>query len=512
MPTAIKPVAESFPLSGLEEFGRSQGANDTPIPANTPKAPAAVEELAPEEPLAPTNDDQPSSEGTPETKEATPQETKAVGDLSEAEFTAGAKPKETATEPEKKPSDAEKAPETPSSEEKAANAPAQAKEQPSDFDAALAKVQLAPHAHRNTRKAFDEVKGMARAKALELEKRAIAAEKEREELKAKLAQAPAAGTAIPKEIEEEVKTLRERVRELDIAKDPAIEQKYDKRITANEEGVIAVLKKNGFGMVKGEGDKFVENPRAFEQLKKQGIGLSSLVTTLKALDAADPAQFPDAAADAEAIRELLRDNSRLSREKQAEIETWKTSYGQRKQQQETQTKQQAEQQAKLFRDETAAQLTAATTEIEKNFPHLKAPPAPLPTDQPAIAKAKQEAIDAYTQAEAKVAEAIKSLDPADVPPEKIPALVGRINSSAIAYHMLQHHVLPKVLKELAAKDARIKALEEGTAKTKQAQTISSAHARQTTQAPANGATIPANASTPDALTQFARAAGINVNT
>ncbi len=512
MPTATKPVAESFPLSGLEEFGRSQGANDTPIPANTPKAPAAVEEIAPEEPIAPADDTPPADEAA-ETKEAPSEAPKTVGDLSEAEFTAGAKPKETATETEKKPVEAEKATETPPADQKAGNEATQAKEQPSDFETSLAKVQLAPHAHRTTKKAFDEVKGMARAKAAELEKRALAAEKEREELKTKLSQAPAASTAIPKEIEEEVKTLRERVRELDIAKDPVIEQKYDKRISANEEGVIAVLKKNGFGMVKGADDKFVENPRAFEQLKKQGVGISSLAATLKDLDAADPDKFPDAAADAESIRELLRDNSRLSREKTAEIETWKTNYGQRKQQLETQTKAQAEQQAKLFRDETAAQLTAATAEIEKNFPHLKAPAAPLPTDQPAIGKAKQEALDAYNQAEAKVAEAIKSLDPAGLPPEKIPALVGRINSSAIAYHMLTNHVLPNVLKQLAAKDARIKALEEGTAKTKQAQTISSAHARETTRGSnGNGAQIPANVPTADALTQFARANGINVTT
>lgn len=316
------------------------------------------------------------------------------------------------------------------------------------------KHEMGAHTHPKTRTVI--TKFQAAAKAARDERDAVIAErealkKEREELTAKVKSAPA-----PKELEDEVKTLRERVRELDITKDPLIETKYDKRIASNNDSILEVLKSQGFGKSKVEKDgkvEYVDNPASVSALVKSGLTLKNLQPYIKALE--DEGLIEEA----EAIRESVRENMRLSRDKTAEIESWKGDHTKRQQAREQQTKQASEERKASFTQQTDSQYRAELEQLEKNFPYLKQPPAPLATDTPAVQKAKQTAIDEYNAAAQKIEAEVKTLNPQAVAPEKVSEVVGKINASAILAIALKTHVLPKVIKDLQTRDMRIKELE-----------------------------------------------------
>ncbi len=304
------------------------------------------------------------------------------------------------------------------------------------------KYDPSAHTHPKTRKIitqFQAAAKTARDNAEAATKRAEAAE-----LKAKDAEEKAKTVAVPKEVDEELKTLRERVRELDITQDPVIQKKYDAKITSNNNSILSVLKSQGFGMVKGEGDKMVENPKAIAELVKGGLTFKNLNPLLKKLDEADLVD------EAEQIRDAIRQNNRIAQEKSQEIESWKGDHAKRTLERQSASKQQQETQAAAFRSHTDAILKGDLEALARDFPHINRPADPLPTDTPATKKAKEAAIAEYDTAAKAIEAAVKTLNPEGVPAEKLPELVGRVNANAIKAQVLTFQVLPRLKAELAA--------------------------------------------------------------
>lgn len=319
------------------------------------------------------------------------------------------------------------------------------------------KYEPGAHTHPKTRTVITKFQTAAKAARDERDRERVerATEvarltKERDEASEK-----AKAVTLPKEAEDELKSLRERVRELDITQDPIIQKKYDSKITSNNESILSVLKAQGFGKVKKEGtEEFVDNPAAVAQLVKSGLTLKTLKPMIDALEKADLIE------EAETVREALRENYRIQRDKQAEIESWKSDHARRTQERESITKQQREQQGAAFRQQTDTILKSDLEVLAKDFSYINRPPDPLPTDVPATVKAKQAAIAEYDAAAKAIEGAVKGFNTDNIAPEKLPEVVGRINAAAIQAQVIKLHVLPRVKAELAAGKARIAELEK----------------------------------------------------
>ena len=304
---------------------------------------------------------------------------------------------------------------------------------------------------------------------------------------------------VPKPVEEELTKLRERIRELDIAQDPTIEAKYDAPIRQNQDKIIEVLKSFGLGQTAdGKPD-----PAAIEALKKSGMGFSAIAPHIKKLsDAGEEGA-------AEELREILRENIRIGREKGKEIGDWKSDFESKKQQTIQQSQQQQENYSTQVREQASKILNADIAELSKDFPYLNRPTEPLPTDTPAVARAKQDAIAAFEAASQAVSKAVGALDPSKGPPEKALEAQGRVSASAVQGIILREHVLPRVKKELAELRARNAELESKVGKIQTAGKLSRAHAAAAS-APAGAKTaLPEN--TEDAAKQIAREMGITID-
>jgi len=314
------------------------------------------------------------------------------------------------------------------------------------------KTDTAAHTSPKTRKIITDFQAKTKAARDERDRAAAevtALKRERDELLEKVKAAP-----VTKEIDEEVKALRERVRELDISRDPIIQQKYDRKIESNNKSIIDTLKAQGFGIVVDpDTQRTVENPNAIAELMAGGLTLKALNPLLKKLEEAELID------EADAIREAIRQNKQLGAEKNQEIESWKADHSKRVSAREQQTNQQIEQRQAAFREQTDVQYRSAVEAMAKDLPFLKKPAEPLPTDTPAVAKAKQTALDEYAAASKKIEDEVRTLNPDGVPPEKMPEIVGRINSNAILAITLKNHVLPRLMREQTASAARIKQLE-----------------------------------------------------
>jgi len=386
---------------------------------------------------------------------------------------------------------------------KAGDAAAGKQDDPRDKRDSDLNVNLSPHTHPKTRQIITSFKENAR-KARD-ERDAIA--RERDEIKQQLAAAAekAKGVALPKETEEELKTLRERVRELDISKDPQIEAKYDKPIAANNKSVVDLLK--GFGadqIVDPKDDKkTIADPRFEANLLRSGLSLKTLQPFIEKLDKAG---YVD---EAEQLREAIRENGRLAKAKQQEIDAWKGDYENRVKTRTAQSQQQTEQEQQALQQATDATLKAEIAELSKALPFLNAPPAPQANDSEPVRKAKQAALDEYNAAGQQVAEAMKAFGGAKTPEEARTAN-AKFGAAAVMGLILRQHALPRLQKEVAAKDARIKELETQLGKIKGATNLSRQHATLASQPNGQQPEIPANAATTDAFAAFAKANGVNI--
>lgn len=336
-------------------------------------------------------------------------------------------------------------------------------------DADLDKIQLAPQAHERTRKVLNEVKGHAKA----ARDRADQLEKESTELRQRVADLEQKSKQVvaPKEMEEEVKKLRERVRELDISKDPELETKYDAKINKNTESVVGILKQFQFDKMKvkdGDVEKLVDNPRAIPELLKQGL---TMKTMKPLIDKLNEAGFVD---EAETIADAVRDNRKLSQEKEAEIQTWKSSYDDRIKQREGQTKAQAEARQQAISKHRDEVLNRDVEALAKELPFINPPAPPQAGDPPAVVKAKQAMQKEYADAQARIKTTLATLDTASAPPEKFAEVAGRLSAHAIQAVVLKEHAIPRLVRDLSAANARIKELEADMAKNRAAGKLSRA--------------------------------------
>lgn len=456
MPAAIEEQVRGFALSDFTNIPNpppDDGPKTEETPATKPAESAVAAQAEPK--IKPLIEPDPEPEASKEKAKETPDPD--GHDSLETAMRHGPEDRKKATE-EKRGADKK------TQEEAAAKAAeATGKPPPTDRDADL-KGDPPPHVHPTTRKIITEFK--TKAKAARDERDAVAKERdalkaERDQLNEKIKVAPAS-----KELETEVTTLRERLREADITKDPIIEAKYDRPIADNNKVIVDTLKAQGFGKVRGEDDKMTDDPKAIDALVRGGLTLKNLTPLIKKLDEAELVE------EAEAIREALRQNHRLTADKQREIESWKGDFSKRQQARDAQVKQQTEQTHADFAKHTDTHYRGELSELEKTVPYLRRPAEPLATDTPAVAKAKQTAIEEFDAAAKQIETHVREMSPANAPPEKQAEIGGRINANAILAVALKAHVIPKFVKDLAAREARIKELEAELGKIRDAGKLS----------------------------------------
>lgn len=225
-------------------------------------------------------------------------------------------------------------------------------------------IKLNPNVAPKTREVIETFK----TKAQEARTERDALKKELDEAHAKLKEGGMDETT-KKELEE----LRREVRNINIEKDPGLRLRYDQRITENESRIVGMLKKHGM-------------PEAsIEALKKSGMKMANLDETLKILNKAGYAE------DEDEIREMLRENTKISREKQAEIEKIKSDYTAYQERQKAEEKRQSAEVSDRIRVEFDKNLKA----IGAEYPEFKCPPMPEENDTDAVKKVKLAAVEQY---------------------------------------------------------------------------------------------------------------------
>lgn len=362
---------------------------------------------------------------------------KSYGKEEKPESVEGEEKKETADETEKKEEAAKPADDTkeqkPKAEEKPESKPEdKAAEKPSDRDKDLNAIsaKLDPHTKPKTRKIIDGIK----SETVKARDRADLAEKSLTEAKSKIAELEKAASSkeLPKELKEEIETLRDRVRELDITRDPQIIARYDKRIDDNTKVVLDALSRAGLPQER------------VDALKKSGVTLSSVkpyVDMIESGKGADGKQYTADPETAEAIREAIRDNGRLSKEKEKEIGDWKTNWDDR------------QKEATAKNDEVLKEANERRSKMviehRDKWDFLKEPPAPNDNDTPAIKREKEKARVAFNDIVAKYGESVKKETSSPIE-SAISATVGIIYRDIVA---------PELKKQLTASQAKVTELE-----------------------------------------------------
>lgn len=322
--------------------------------------------------------------------------------------------------------------------EEAAPDQAKAEEKPDESNKELEAIEskLGQHTSPKTKKLFNEVKALASKERSERER----ISKELEDTRKQLEEIKKAKEALPENVNEELQQLRDRLRAFDANADPKIVEKYDNTINKNNDTILKTLM--DAGLPKEHADK----------LKKSGITLANLkpyLDTLESGKGADGKQYDADPDTAEAIRETLRENLRLSKDKTREIDEWRTNYEQR-------VKQTEEQQQKAIEEATGRLNKEFETHLGK-WEFLKKPADIMDTDAPAIRKQKEEAINRYNQSSLKFAETVKNetTDPLNA---QIAARIG------ILY---RDHVTPQLQNQLADARKEIESLKAQVGKMKQ---------------------------------------------
>ncbi len=374
---------------------------------------------------------------------------------------------------------------------------------------------LDKHTKPSTRKVISTFKSeavAARERANKAEQERVAAIKERDALQEQIKSGKP-----PEAMEKELTTLRERIRELDVSKDPAIESKYDKPVQANTDkaiemlgdyGLFKVAVVGGDGKPTGDYRDMSEKEKALvtTQIKNNGVGLRTMAQHINRLEKSGDLE------GAEQLRDLARENDRLAREKQVEITSIKGNYEGRVQARTKEQQAQQEQISTIARTTSEKTLQSDIAELAKSFPEIAIPPEPLATDSAAVVAAKKAAIAQYSAAANQVAEVVKAFNASGLTPDKAAEAQGRMTASAVKAVILQQHVLPRMVKQVAEKDARIKELEAQVAKFRTAGGLNRAHAASASAGTQQTPAIPATATFADSLREGLKARGVDVNT
>lgn len=375
-----------------------------------------------------------------------------------------------------------------------------------DDDLEAAEKELDPHTGKKTRQVVTRFKD--EAIAARRERDAVKVQFEEANRRAQEAETKLTTQKAPKELEDRLAALQERVRELDITQDPAIQERFDKRVTANNESILGIMKANGLGEKRdAKGVKTGDSPEEIEAVRKGGFTLGALDKYIKALEKGGN---PD---DAEAIREIVRENLRIARDKEAEVSKWKGDYEGRVAARTRESQERASQSDKITEQTRNTNVNADLAALTKDFPYLKEPEGPKAGDTAEVTKAKNALVAEYKASYAMVQEAVKAMNPVGAKPEDVPSIIGKIHSNAIIGVIMKTALIPKVLKDMAAANARIKELETELGRRKAAGVVARTHSAAVS-APATGAKAPysPDVSTRDALADFAKKQGFEVGT
>ncbi len=230
---------------------------------------------------------------------------------------------------------------------------------------------------------------------------------------------------VPKEVDEELKALRATVQELDASRDPAIKAKFDTKIEANENRILSLLKEHGYGLDK-DGK---EVAGAVDALKKSGLSRRTLQATIEKLEKSGDGGAIEAA---EELKDILRENSGLSKQKDAEIANYRAG---------------AEERTKTEKAEIDRQVKEANekagkviSELAAKYDFLKTPADPKPEDSVAVRAEKERARVAHNERVNRWNEAIRkeTSSPTDA------------NITARAGLLLRECVVPQLQSQLEA--------------------------------------------------------------
>lgn len=280
-----------------------------------------------------------------------------------------------------------------------------------DDDITAIESKIDPHASPKTRELMD---GLKKA-AIEARNKLEQAEKQAAELRAEV---EARKTApIPKETEELVKNLTEQIREIDITRDPTFAAKYDKKIQANETTITEALVENGL------------DPKVAEKVKRAGFSLNTLKPYIEAIEKGEDAngeKFEPNPDLAEQIRDAIRENSKLAKEREVEFNQLKSTYEARQKQIAAAEETKNNQLNERLRTEFKAHVD--------KFSFTKEPPKILDTDAPAVRKEKEKAISEFNDQITKFSETIRkvSSDPGE---QGIAARIGILYRDVITPHL-----------------------------------------------------------------------------
>ena len=294
------------------------------------------------------------------------------------------------------------------------------------------------------------------AKATELEAKT-------KELEAKLAAGP---SKLPEAVEKELTDLRQFRREADVTKDPEFVAKYDGKINTNTAKVEAML--TAIGKANGADDAAIS--KVLASYKSKGYTLDNLAGEIQGLQKAN--QF----GQAQRLTALLMQNEELTEGKSAEIAAWQTDAAGRSAAQQAKVEALNARVGDLTRTTYAQTMAAETEAYAKDFPFIKAPPAPAETDAPAVKQAKTEAQSFYNEAMGKAKTELEALSASITDPEKAAVRNGRLYAMAAAGLTFKNLIAPKMAQEMAAMRAELETLRAKVTSSKKAGDLSARHA------------------------------------
>ena len=355
-----------------------------------------------------------------------------------------------------------------------------------------------PHIRPKFAKDFKAIK----SKVIEARNQLDVERKQRTDLETRLKQLEEAAkkpAELPKDVQQKLAEYEQRIRELDITKSPEIQARFDAKITQQQDKILGVLKKYGFG----KNDDDSDNPEAFNQLKTSGYSDEFLAPMIQKLK--EGGKYGDAMA----IERALAESIRLSDEKTSEIASWKTSYESKAQErQQAQEKQQQQFTAEVGKHQERL-LNSELEEMSKIFPSVKRPADPLATDTPAIVAAKKQAQAEYDAMRSGVEEVVKTLNATGLPPDKAAEIHAKVGVNVIKSILYQNFLVPKLHAHSQQQEARIKELEGELGKVRKAGTISKAHSAAI-QSP-KGSDKPMSEDMGEAMADIAKSMGIPTN-
>jgi hypothetical protein len=342
-----------------------------------------------------------------------------------------------------------------------------------DDDLDQIEARLDPHTSPRAKEHFKALK----QEAIEARNAAEKAAQDLAKINAELAERKKA--PLPKETEQLVKDLTEQIREIDITRDPAFRAKYDTRIQSNNTTITNALIENGL------------DQKVAERLQAQGYSLGALKTMIDQIESGKDAEGNqwDANPDlADQLRTTLRENAKLSRDRETEFTQLKATYDQRmKEAQANEQKQLNEANERMHRE--------FKSHVDR-FPFLQDPPKPLDTDTAAVRKEKEAKITEFNGWVNNLSEAVKR-ETSDPLSSTITARVG------ILY---RDHVVPRLQSENKDLKAQLEAANTQLAKLKKAgsltPSVQGSGARQAKSEPVAGEEFG------DALDHMARTAGV----